>query len=118
MIARHKHRRGASNTPLQQTKPRSILKAFTHRVRGFAAERQDVSPRPSIDERSVESCSRRVLFGGVNTLRRGSVREGRMRKDARARGNEIAINSTGCSPRASARPLRDSWATEIAINSS
>jgi hypothetical protein len=28
---------------LQQTKPRNILCALTHRVRGFAAERQVVS---------------------------------------------------------------------------
>jgi hypothetical protein len=28
------------NRPLQQTKPRRILSAFNHRVRGFAAERQ------------------------------------------------------------------------------
>jgi hypothetical protein len=30
------------NRPLQQTKPRSILRAFIHHVRGLAAERQDV----------------------------------------------------------------------------
>jgi hypothetical protein len=34
------------NTPLQQTKPRNILSAFTNRVRGFAAERQVVRPQP------------------------------------------------------------------------
>jgi hypothetical protein len=32
-----------ANRPLQQTKPRTILCAFTHRVRGFAAQRQVVS---------------------------------------------------------------------------
>jgi ATP-dependent Clp protease ATP-binding subunit ClpA len=37
---------------LQQTKPRSILCAFKHRVRGFAAERQVVSQAPFLSGRN------------------------------------------------------------------
>ena len=52
------------NTPLQQTKPRDIMWAFNHRVRGFAAERQDVMPRPQHRETGDE-----VMAGVASELR-------------------------------------------------
>jgi hypothetical protein len=43
---------------------------------------------------------------GTVSLRRGLVREGLVRLSARADSKEIAIDFSGCSPRACAGPLR------------
>ena len=60
-----------SNTPLQQPKPRCIMSAFSHRVRGFAAERQVVSQHHAgslrsgdafiLDQRSMATFSARAV---------------------------------------------------------
>jgi hypothetical protein len=46
------------------------------------------------------------------------MREGRVRPSARAEGNEIAIDSLGCAPRAYAGPLARLAGNEITIDSS
>ena len=109
----------AANTPLQQTKPRSILSALRYLACGFAAERQVVRPRLSIDDKSVEVCARRVSKCGTVESRCGSVREGRVRLSARALGNRdrdrfLRLSATRLR-RSSGAPSR---ATEITIDSS